>query len=110
MFVGAQQWANDAVAGAAVDIKANGAALLHGLRLVNTTAAAAYLQVFSAPHGQVVLGTTAPAFFVRLGANESLTMMLNMPLAVGGSGLSVAGTTAPGGNTGAAISVTAFFE
>lgn len=110
-FQGSQPFFNDAVAGTVVNIKTNGQALLCGLKLVNTTAAAAYLQFFDAPAASVVLGTTVPKWVIRLGANESTNPSdLTPPVAFLGTGLSCAGTTTPGGNTGAAISVSAWLE
>ena len=105
---------NDAVAATVVPVKQNGPVQVYGLKLVNTTAAAAYLQMFNTPASAVTLGTTAPAFVVRLSANETVWMPMTIPLAisaagnalnVSGGGLSLAGTTTAGGSTGAAISV-----
>lgn len=101
---------NDAVAGTVVQVKGNGPARLKALRLVNTTAAAAYLQVFDKMATAVTLGTTAPKFAVRLAANETLVLALLQYIEVGGTGLSLAGTTTPTGLTGAAVSVLASFE
>lgn len=100
---------NDAVT-AVVQIK-SAQGQLFGLKLVNTTAAVAYLQVFSLPLASVVLGTTVADFDIRLTASESITFSWPMGLGFsgGGSGISVAGTTAAGNAVGAAISVTAFF-
>jgi len=88
---------NDAVSNTAVAI-APGRASLMSLRLVNTTAAVAYLQVFNAAQASVTVGT-------RLGANESMVFdLLGLQMA---NGISMAGTTTAGGSTGAAISVLA---
>ena len=99
---------NDAV-GAAVQVKAT-AGVLSSLSLVNTTAAAAYLQVFFKPAVGVVLGTTAPDAVVRLLASAALVLPLPAPIGIGGTGLTVAGTTTPGGALAAAISVSAPFQ
>jgi hypothetical protein len=105
---------NDAVAGTVVPVKQNGPVQVFGLKLVNTTAAVAYLQMFNVPAGAVTLGTTQAAFVVRLSANETVWMPMTIPLAisaagnalsVNGGGLSIAGTTTATGSTGAAISV-----
>lgn len=110
MFEGSQPFFNDAVAGTVVNIKSNGLALLCGLKLVNTTAAAAYLQFFDAPAASVVLGTTVPKWVIRLGASETTNPSdLTPPVQFLGTGLSCAGTTTPTGSTGAAISVAAWF-
>lgn len=113
-FQGSQPFFNDAVGSTVVNIKASGQTLLGGLKLVNTTAAAAYLQFFDMPAASVVLGTTAPKWVVRLGANETTNPSdITPPIAfsgVTGGGLSCAGTTTPGGNTQALISVAAWYE
>lgn len=106
---GAAPFFNDAVAGTVVQVKAT-AAQLYSLRLVNTTAAVAYLQVWWKPSASVNIGTTAPEWVVRLAANE--TAVIPIP-AMGiakspDTGLSIAGcTTSSGACTGAAISVSA---
>jgi hypothetical protein len=100
---------NDAVAGAAVNIKASGNADLFMLKLVNTTAAVAYLQFFDIPAASVVLGTTVPKWVIRLSANETTNPSDTAELAFRGTGLSIAGTTTPTGAVGAAISVSAVF-
>ena len=106
LSLAAAPFANDAVAGTVVQVKgAYGS--ISGMKLVNTTAATAYLQVFFKPSASVTLGTTTADWFIRLGANES-TPWLAFPFLVGipgGSGISIAGTTTPTGSTGAAISV-----
>lgn len=95
---------NDAVSNTAVAISPGRAGLM-SLRLVNTTGAVAYLQVFNAAQPSVTVGTTVPAFVVRLGANESMVFdLLGLQMA---NGISMAGTTTAGGSTGAAISVLA---
>lgn len=107
MLSSALSFFNNAVAGAAVQVKA-AAGTLYGLKLVNTTAAAAYLQVFGKLAADVVLGTDVPLFAIRLAASESI--FIPMPgVDVDGVGISLAGCTTPTGATGAAISVTAFY-
>lgn len=107
-FSAASPFFNDAVAGTVVQVKGT-AGQLYGMHLVNTTGSVAYLQVFWLPSTSVTLGTTTPAFDVRLAANADL--MVPMAVGVGqGSGISLAGTTTATGSTGAAISVTAFFQ
>ena len=109
-FQGGLPFFNDAVAGTVVNIKSNGFADLYSAKLVNTTAATAYLQFFDAPATSVVLGTTVPKFVLRLSANETTNPSeIGVPLMFRGTGLSIAGTTTPGGNTGAAISVSAVY-
>ena len=113
-FVGAQPFFNDAVAGAAVQVKAD-AGFIHALHLVNTTDQPAYLQIFDLLAASVTLGTTVPKWVVRLAANESLTLPLHRPLALGkmgsaNAGISFAGTTSAGGSAPATISVSALYE
>lgn len=114
MFVTAQPFFNDAVAATIVQVKA-GRGQLHALKLVNTTSAAAYLQVFDLLSSEVTLGTTPPRWVVRLAADESTTIPMLTPLGLGlgqgdNAGISLAGTTSAGGVTPAAISVSALFE
>lgn len=108
-----QPFFNDAVAGTVVAVKAT-QGVLRFMKLVNTTGAAAYLQIFFKPAASVTLGTTVPDWTVRLAASESLPIpdlagvgLMNGPVI--GTGLSIAGTTTPTGLTGAAISVGATF-
>ncbi|MGH8323449.1 MAG: hypothetical protein ACRETD_06575 [Steroidobacteraceae bacterium] len=113
-FVAAQPFFNDAVTGVPVQVKA-GAGQLFALKLVNTTAATAYLQIFDLLAAGVTLGTTPAKFTLRLAANESVTIPMFVPLGLGqlndgAAGISMAGTTTAAGSTGAAISVSALFE
>jgi len=109
-FVGALPFFNDAVAGAAVNIKASGIVHLFSVKLVNSTAATAYLQFFDKPAAAVILGTTLPVWTIRLAANETTNPSEVAPLLVfNGTGLSIAGTTTPTGAVGAAISVSATY-
>jgi hypothetical protein len=113
-FVGCQPYFNDAVAGTVQQVKA-GAGQLFFLKLVNTTAAIAYLQIFDFLAANVTLGTTTPKWTLRLAANESVSVPMLVPLGLGQlndgtSGISAAGTTTATGNTGAAISVSAIFQ
>ena len=108
-YDGSLPFFNDAVAGTVRQI-AGHQAQLFGLRLLNTTAAAAYLQVFALPAASVTLGTTVADYCIRLAANEGLWIPFVVPvMPSGGTGLSVAGTTTATGSTGAAISVAAFY-
>lgn len=105
----AQSFYNDAVT-TAVQVKAS-RGQVYGLKLINTTAAAAYLQVFFKPAAQVVLGTTVPDLVVPLAANESVVWPMDTPAGLGGTGtgITIAGTTTPGGLTGAALKVSMLF-
>ena len=48
------------VGGTKVGIKEVGAAVVHGIVLLNETAAVAYLQIFNRPSASVTVGTTVP--------------------------------------------------
>lgn len=103
-MINAAPFFNDAVSNTIVQVKSSRGDL-YGLKLVNTTAATAYLQIFGELAANVVLGTTAPVMTIRLAANESIFCSTPVPVSVGPNGISVAGTTTPTGSTGAAISV-----
>lgn len=110
MFQGSLPFFNDNVAATPVNIKSNGAALLCGLKLVNTTAAAAYLQIFDVPAASVVLGTTVPKWVIPLSASETTNPSdMTPPIQFTGTGLSIAGTTTAGGSVGAQLKVAAWF-
>ena len=108
MFVGAKAFSNDAVNATKVVVKA-GKSKIHALRLLNTTGAAAYLQIFDKLTADVTVGTTAPDWFVRLAANQDLVLPLTMPVDVL-NGIVLAGCTSATNNTNAAISVTLVYE
>ena len=103
-FVGGKAFFNDAVAGTKVAAKA-APGFLYTLKLVNTTAAVAYLQVFDKLAADVTVGTTTPDFCFRLAANESVTIPLELAIQFF-NGITFAGCTTATGSTGAAISVT----
>ena len=107
-FVAAQPYFNDAVAAVAQQVKA-GIAQLYGLKLVNTTAAVAYLLIWDALTASVVVGTTPPTFAIRLAANESIYVPFFVPIGFK-NGLLIAGETLLTGGVGAAVSVMAVFE
>lgn len=107
-FVGTLPYFNDAVAGTKQTVK-DAPAKLFGLKLVNTTAAAAYLQVFDKLAANVTVGTTTPTFCVRLAANESISIQFPDPVDFQ-LGLTVAGCTTATGLTGAAVSVLALYQ
>lgn len=101
---------NDAVNATPAQVKASYGAIT-GMKLVNTTGATAYLQIFFKPSGSVTVGTTTADWTIRLGANESTPWlpfywMAGIPT---GTGITLAGTTTATGNTGAAISVMMLF-
>lgn len=104
-FQGGIPFFNDAVGNTVIAVKANGFAQIFMMKLVNTTAAAAYLQIFAKPAASVTLGTTVPDWVIRLGANETTNPSdMSPPAMFNGTGLSIAGTTTPTGNTAAVIS------
>lgn len=73
------------------------------LVLLNTTAAVAYFQIFNVPAASVTLGTTVPTLSIGLPANAGMSLPIANGVKLGGSGMSVAGTTTRTGSTGAAI-------
>ncbi len=103
-YAGLTPFFNDAVAATKVEAK-TARAKLHVIRLVNTTAAVAYLQIFDKLAAVVTVGTTVAKTVIRLNANEILTLSAPDGIDIGGDGLTLAGTTTATGNTGAAISV-----
>lgn len=82
---------------------------LHALKLLNTTAAKAYLQCFNKLAADVTVGVTVPDFVIPLAANEGTTIPLVLPIGFS-IGLVIAGCTTATGNTGAAIDVLAVIE
>jgi hypothetical protein len=107
-FVGALPYFNDAVAGTKQTVK-DAPAKLYGVKLVNTTAAAAYLQVFDKLAANVTVGTTTPTFCFRLAANESVNIQFEAPIDFQ-NGMTLAGCTSATNSTGAAISVLALYQ
>ena len=107
-FVAAQPYFNDAVAAAAQQVK-SGNGQLHGLKLVNTTAALAYLLIWDALAANVVVGTTPPTLAIRLAANESIYLPFYLPIGFK-NGILIAGETLLTGGVGAAISVMAAYQ
>lgn len=102
MFVGAQPFFNDAVAGTKAEVK-GAPGFLHAIHVVNTTAATAYLQIHDKLAANTTIGTDVPVMCVRLAANATVTIPLEMPLQFK-NGITIAGTTTAGGAVGAAIS------
>lgn len=94
------------VAGTVLELAASGPQRLRSVVVLNTTGAVAYLQVFNKVAASVTIGTTTPTLSIGLPASSA--MALSLPEEgwnVGGTGLSLAGTTARTGATGAAIDV-----
>lgn len=108
-FGNALPFFDDAVSGTVVQIK-DAYGQLVGLRVLNLAAVAAYLQVFAKPAASVVLGTDVPAWCIRLTPNEAAALPLRIPFSPsGGTGLSLAATTTPGGSVGTPVSVSALY-
>lgn len=82
----------------AVDIKAS-KGLIQYLHAVNGDAAVRYIQVFNVPAASVTLGTTVPVLVLTLAASTYNSFSFPAAVALGGSGISVAATTAAAGNT-----------
>jgi len=83
---------------------------LHGLVVVNQTAAEAFLQIFDKAAGDVTVGTTVPDYFVPIPASGGVVL----PLALFGFqhliGIVIACTTSPTNNVGAACDITLFVK
>jgi hypothetical protein len=98
------------VTGTVVNINTTGT-VLKGLVVLNTTAAACYLQLFNATASNVTLGTTAPTITIPFGANANPVILpASGQLFQFGTALSVAATTTQTNSTGCAMSVTAFYS
>jgi hypothetical protein len=67
-----------------------------------------FVQIFYKPASEVVLGSTAPDFTVRLAASDSVALDFRRPIEVKG-GMSAAATTTETGSTGAATATTGQF-
>jgi hypothetical protein len=98
----------DSLAGTVLQVKAQ-AAQITGLKIVNGNASAAYIQIFNTTANNVTIGTTIAFNVIRIAASEAIWMSFNSPMALGGSGLSLASTTTATGSTGATLSVGVFY-
>ena len=93
--------------GTVVAVKA-GAGNLAGLQIINTQATlAAYVQVFDAATGSVVLGTTVPVLEILVPAASSVSATLPPEGVNFATAISIASTTAEFGNTASAAGVCA---
>jgi hypothetical protein len=93
------------VTGTVLDVTTNANSLIYTIHMLNTTGAAAYLQVFNKQSGNVTLGTTVADYVFGLSANGMASIVLPKPKRHT-VGFSVAGTTTSTGLTGAAIQTT----
>lgn len=95
-----------AVNATAQAIKATGGTL-YGLQVSNTSAAAAFVQVFNVAAASVTAGTTVPLLEVVVAATTGYT---TLPVGANGiafgAAISVCSATAAGGGTGSAAGVT----
>ena len=92
----------------AADVTTDSKILIYSFTLFNTTAAAAYLQVFDKQSGSVSLGTTDPTYVIGIPAVASgghVQVMLPKPI-LHTTGLTIAATTTRGGSTTAAVETT----
>jgi hypothetical protein len=99
---------NDSVGSTVRAVSSNPAHIV-GLKIVNTTGAAAYLQVFAKPATSVTLGSDTPDFCIPLVADESIFLPMPGVLPSGSTGLSIAGTTTATGSTAAVLKVTVLY-
>lgn len=78
---------------------------LLSITLLNNVASPGYLQMFFLPASSVTVGTTTPDFVIPLPTSGGVTINLDDGWLLGGSGLTIAGTTTRTGNTDNAIDV-----
>lgn len=93
-----------------MDVNALYPVRIHCIVVMNTTAAAAYLQMFNRSAASVTLGTTAPDHVIPVLASGGAVISFGEGWRFPGGGvlntaLSIAGTTTRTGSTGAAIDV-----
>lgn len=86
------------------ELSASPPMLAYSFTVFNTTAAAAYLQVFDLASASVTLGTTTPRFALGIPASGSIFVEFEKPMLFT-VGFVVAGTTTATGATGAALNV-----
>lgn len=85
--------------------------VVKGLVVLNTTAAACYLQLFNATSANVTLGTTAPTTTLAFGANASQSLLpASGELFKFATALTVAATTTQTGASTCAMSVTILYS
>jgi hypothetical protein len=96
-----------AVAGVAVAVKAT-PCQLHGWQIVNQTGAEAFVQVFDALQASVTVGTTVPDYVIPLPASGGAVVPLGKVGLRHDVGLTIACTTSPSNNVGAACDVLMF--
>jgi hypothetical protein len=84
--------------------------LLHGLVVVNQTAAEAFLQIFDALAANVTVGTTVPDYVIPIPASGGVVIPLSSVGFEHLIGIVIAGCTSPTNNVGAACDVTLFVK
>jgi hypothetical protein len=87
------------------NVDANHPVTAKAIALYNPTAAVAFLQMFTRPASAVTLGTTPPTVVLAIPAGGAIVLPFSAGWRMGGSGLSIAGTTTRTGTTGADIDV-----
>jgi hypothetical protein len=96
---------NAQVTGTKAEVTDNPNSDIWMIDITNTTAAAAYLQIFDADADNVTVGTTTPTFTIGLAANQSKNIVLPKPIRLA-TGFTVASTTTRTGAVSAAQEVT----
>ena len=86
------------------------AGVLHGVQVVNASAAAAFVQIFDALAANVVLGTTTPDKEIEVAAGATVYLPLPAGGVTFGNAISAAATTAEKGSIGSAAGVEVFFD
>jgi hypothetical protein len=105
------------VLGTALNIKTT-KGVIYGLRAASNTNTDVFLQFFNAPAASVTLGTTDPNFIVKVQAPAisasamygSVNLTFTPPIALGGTGLCVAATTAATNSTASTAFVNVLYK
>lgn len=98
------------VAGTVLDVNPNQGVTIYFIDAQNTTGALAYLQLFPYAAADVTLGTTPPRMSVGVPAMSHVTFPLPEGIMFGGSGLSIAATTARANSNASALDVNILYN
>jgi len=96
---------NAAVSGTKLEVTDNPNVLVYSFHILNTTAAAAFLQVFDKDADNVTVGTTVADYVIAVAASGTREITYCKPIRHT-VGLTVTSTTTRGGSTGASQEVT----
>lgn len=99
-----------AIVGATKVVVTASQCLVHGLVVVNQTAAEAFLQVFDKLTADVTVGTTVPDYFIPVPASGGVVIPLSKVGFAHLTGVVIACCTSPTNNTGANCDVVVFVK